>query len=408
MSIDTQGYVTWVEGADAAAFAKAAQAYATTVNGESVNVSPDVSAKATTSTVKFENLKLGYYLVDSTLGALCSLDTTNPNVTIKEKNGTPSLDKEVQEDSNSSWGSTNDADMNQVVNFQATIKVIDGQPKDYVMHDVMSAGLTFDATSVKVTVNGQESTAYTLVQAPTDSCTFEIQFTDPKPNDEIVVTYSATLNSNAVVGLDGNSNKASLSYTDINNVKHNTTWDETKTYTWDMDVLKYTMNNNEKKYLAGVKFVLIKKVPSGDTTKEQVAKFDANKKLTEWVDVRNPVNGKITWPENTTLTTNDQGKIEIDGLDSDTYYLREIETLPGFNMIGDVSVTITGATETEGEDGNKTLTYSTKTIEVENKSGTELPSTGGMGTTIFYILGSVLVLAAGVLLVTKKRMSAEN
>ena len=414
LATDAQGYVTWVKDkdgkeADPAAFAKLAKAYAATNS-----IANQGSTTATATTVTFNNLNLGYYLVDSTLGTLCSLDTTNPSVNIQEKNIAPTNEKKVEEDSDKQYGATNDADIGQTVNFKSTITAQAGA-ENYVFHDKMSAGLTFGSVT-GITLNGTTTVATTNYTVTTselgDDCTFHVVFTQDfcdtlKANDQIVISYTATLNASAVVGLPGNPNESKLSYGDSSNTKY-TTSSTTTTYTWDMDVLKYTMNNNEKKYLAGVKFVLIKKVPSGDTTKEQVAKFDANKKLTEWVDVPNPVNGKITWPENTTLTTNDQGKIEIDGLDSDTYYLREIETLPGFNMIGDVSVTITGATETEGEDGNKTLTYSTKTIEVENKSGTELPSTGGMGTTIFYILGSVLVLAAGVLLVTKKRMSAEN
>lgn len=396
---DGQGYVTWVKDASAADFAAKAKKYA-----EDNGTGNQGSTTATSTTVTFTGLNLGYYLVDSTLGALCSLDTTNPAVTIKEKNGKPTLGKEVEEDSNNTWGGTNDADIGQTVNFKATINVIDGQPKNYVMHDTMSEGLTFDKTSVKVTVNGTKSDAYTLVENPTDGCTFEIQFTDPKPNDVIIVTYSATVNSNAVIGTDGNTNKAKLSYTDTNNTSHDTTEVETKTYTWDVDVLKYA-NGDEGKVLKDAQFVLIKKVTEGETTKEVVATV-VNGKLTGWVDVPAAgIDGTITWPANTVLTTNDNGKIEIDGLDADTYYLREVKAPDGYNKLAeDVKVEITGATKGEGD----TLTYTTAVAKVNNQSGTELPSTGGTGTTIFYILGSVLVLAAGVLLVTKKRMNAEN
>ncbi|MDD6064898.1 MAG: SpaA isopeptide-forming pilin-related protein, partial [Clostridiales bacterium] len=110
---------------------------------------------------------------------------------------------------------------------------------------------------------------------------------------------------------------------------------------------------------------------------------------------------------NTVLTTNAQGKIKISGLDSDTYYLREIKAPAGYNALGqDVEVKITGATTKE--DGSDSLTYTTVVAEINNQSGTELPSTGGMGTTVFYILGSVLVLGAAVVLVTRKRMKEHN
>ena len=129
-------------------------------------------------------------------------------------------------------------------------------------------------------------------------------------------------------------------------------------------------------------------------------------KLTGWTNI--PAageDGTITWPANTVLTTNAQGKIKISGLDSDTYYLREIKAPAGYNTLKqDVEVVITGATKGEGSD----LTYKTVLAEIQNLSGTELPSTGGIGTTIFYVLGSILVVAAGVLLVTKKRMSSKD
>ena len=104
VTIDDMGYVTWNEGKSAAEFAAAAIDYATK-NG----IAADGSAKASSSTVKFENLALGYYLVQSDLGALCSLDTTTPNVTIKEKNAEPTIDKQVKEDSTGAFGKTNDA-----------------------------------------------------------------------------------------------------------------------------------------------------------------------------------------------------------------------------------------------------------------------------------------------------------
>ena len=209
------------------------------------------------------------------------------------------------------------------------------------------------------------------------------------------VKYTATVNENAVVGDVGNPNTSNVEYGEEG--KTTTTPDSTtRTYTWSFDVLKYA-NGDESKVLEGAQFVLL----NNDKTK--VATIVGGK-LTGWVNVPAAgTDGTITWPENTTLTTNAQGKIDIAGLDADTYYLRETVAPAGYNKLAeDVEVTIT---PTEGNDG-KTLTLTPVTAKVENKSGSELPETGGMGTTIFYVLGSILVLGAAVLLITKKRMNA--
>lgn len=145
VAIDDSGYVTWVKDADAAKFAKAALAHA-----KANSIVADADATATTTTVTFNNLNLGYYLVDSTLGTLCSLDTTNPKVTIEEKNAQPTIDKKVEEDSTKEYGKTNDADFGQTVNFQSTINAQAGA-ENYVFHDKMSAGLTYDkVTEIKL------------------------------------------------------------------------------------------------------------------------------------------------------------------------------------------------------------------------------------------------------------------
>ena len=406
VEVDAQGYVTWKDGADAAAFAKAAQKYA-----KDNSITNQGSVTATTTTVSFAGLDLGYYLVDSTLGTLCSLDTTNPNVVMEEKNEVPTNVKTVEEDSDNTWGTTNDADIGQVVTFKSTITAQPGA-ENYVFHDTMSAGLTLDKASIKVgdvavtdaqgnDVAGDDYTVSYPSGEGSDGCTFEIAFAQSyldtiKAATQITITYSATLNANAKVGLEGNPNESKLSY----GVADSTTGEpsgttppsKTTTYTWDMDVLKYA-NGDESKVLKDAKFVLL------NSAKTKVAKI-VNGKVTEWLDVPNEVDGTITWPENTVLTTDANGKIEIDGLDADTYYLREVEAPAGYNKLAeDQVVTITGATVV-----GETLSYTTVVAKINNQSGTELPSTGGIGTTIFYIVGGVLVVGAVVLLVTKKRM----
>lgn len=392
VDIDAQGYVTWKENADAAEFAKKAQVYAATLS----NNQGQVTAAGTT--VEFKGLEFGYYLVDSSLGVLCALDTTMPDVTMQEKNGVPTDYKEVQEDATQAFGKVNDADIGDTVNFRSTIITQPGA-EDYVFHDKMSAGLTLNygsAADISVTLNGDAvaAGAYTIRtgREVTDGCTFEIVFSQAfcdmlEENGELAIGYSATVNENAVIAGAGNPNESRLTYGEDG--QFDTTPSITKTYTWGMDVLKYA-NGNREKPLEGVKFVLLN---SGKSKAAQVA----NGKLTGWVDV--PAQG-APWPAGTELITDAKGELVIDGLDADTYYLRETAGLPGYNKLADdQEITIT-ATPGEKDD---TLTFSRPTAYINNQSGAELPSTGGVGTTYFYALGGVLAVGAAVLLVTKKR-----
>lgn len=398
VTIDGQGYVTWKDGASAADFAAAAIAFA-----EAKGIANDGQKKAAGNTLTFTGLDLGYYLVKSDLGALCSLDTTMPNVTIKEKNGVPTVDKKVQEGEN--WGKTNDANIGDTVNFETTINVIDGQPKNYVLHDKMSDGLTLDATSVKVYRNGTVlTTGYTLVTDAEDKCTFEIRFADGTlvANDVVKVTYSALLNEKAVIAGAGNPNETKLSYTDTNNESHETVPSVTHTYTWQVDVYKYTTKDKNETPLAGAQFVLYKTV----NNVKYYAVVDDNNKITGWTTegVKPDENADESKTYASVFTTPASGKFTITGLDSDTYYLEEIVAPAGYNMLKDpITVTVK-------DDG--TVTYgnnitATPDVKVLNQTGTELPSTGGIGTTIFYVLGGVLMAGAFVMLVVRKRMRAE-
>ena len=396
IKIDDQGYVAWVEGADAAAFAKLAQVEAAKMTADATATAPAAAEGATYSTVKFENLKLGYYLVDTTLGTLCSLDTTNPDVEMFEKNEVPVPDKTVEEDSTGNYGKENDADIGQTVNFKTTITAQAGA-ENYVLHDTMSAGLSYTGVT-GITLNGATvaESNYTVTAPAADGDTFDVTFTQAfcdtlKANDQIVVSYTATVNENAQVGLAGNPNTSKLSYGDSSNPTYSPD-SQTKTYTWDLDVLKYA-NGDVSKVLKDAQFVLLNSAKTKVTT-------IVSGKVTGWVDVPEAgQDGTITWPENTVLTTGENGKIEIDGLDADTYYLREVKAPAGYNKLADdFQVVVTGATTVDG-----TLTYTTVVAKVNNQSGTELPSTGGIGTTIFYVAGGVLVIGAAALLIAKRK-----
>lgn len=410
LAVDANGVVTWKKGVSAEkdgapikALAIAAGQY---VKDQGTAFAADDSKVAASSTVIFDNLPLGWYLVvsDLTSDAICSIDTTAKEVTIKEKNGVPTVTKEV-EYASGSWGQGNDGNVGDTVNFQTTIYVTDGNPTNYVLHDKMSTGLTFKEDSIAVKVNDTTPiTNYTVKYTNTDKCTFEISFPNGTlhTNDKVVVTYSATINSNAVVGTAGNDNETWLKYGDNGETTHG----RTKTYTWKFNIFKYfTDSNNDMRYLANVEFVLYRK---NADDKAEYAKFDSNNKLSGWTEAESEA-GK--------LKTNAISIVGVEGLDKGTYFLKEITTPDGFNgLTSDVEVqidsscnTLNGATYTVqykmvNEDDFTDTDEEEKVVPIENKRGTVLPGTGGIGTTIFYVVGGGLMVAAAILLITKKRM----
>ena len=372
-------YYVWKTGADVVEFSKAALAYA-----KANNVIPVDSKKATSTTVKFDKLPLGYYLVDTTTGSLLNLTTTNPDVVIDEKNTVvPKVDKDVKEDSTGNYGKTNDATIGDTIEFKATITTGAGFTK-YVLRDTMSAGLTFNANSVvvKVGTTTVDASNYTVTSGK-DGYTFVVEFKDsyivtlPK-NTKIDVYYTATLNENAVVEGNGNPNELDLAYGE------NNTTDKVKTttYTYAFDLVK---NDKDKNQLEGAKFKLLDK-----TGKEiKVVLVDVTKNIYR-VAVGNEKGVLIV-----------VGKATIEGLDADEYQLEEVEAPVGYNKLtSTVKFTITG------KNGNNT--YERVSNEVINYTGSQLPETGGMGTTLFLTLGSILVIGFGLLLVTKLRVYKEN
>ncbi|MBM6775229.1 SpaH/EbpB family LPXTG-anchored major pilin [Olsenella profusa] len=333
------------------------------------------------------DLEEGYYFVDTTTGTMCILNTTGAT-DIVEKNETPTVEKKVTNDDKDS------AQVGDTVNFEITINAKPGA-ENYVLHDDMSDGLTLTQDSIVVkagettlTSPADYSIAYPTGEG-TDGCDFEITFTktylDSITTDTtITVTYSAVLNENAVTGTDPETNKAILNYGENNDVT--TTPAETKTYTYDFDLTKTDENEQP---LTGAEFSLYSQ-EEGGTAINLVDLGNGNYRVATSTDQNTT----------TTIVVNSEGKATVDGLAGKNYWLEETKAPNGYNMLTERKVVTFNDTNTPATDDFAAVT-------VENHAGTELPSTGGMGTTALYAVGAALVIGAGVTLVVRRRASHE-
>ena len=396
-TVNKNGYIEWKAGETetaAAAFAVEAKAY---IASHSSTVTPDDTKTASGESVEFDSLPLGYYLVSTSVGSLCSLDTTDKTAEIKEKNSVPSVDKVIVEEGGAV--KSNNAGIGDKVNYKVTINVTAGNTGKYVLHDTMT-GLDFN-NDVKITSakSGQLTTGYTVKTAGLSdgTCTFEIVFEDSVlvAGDTLTVEYSGTVNASAVIGGDGNKNESHLQFGD-----KNTPSSETKTYVWKVNVHKYTVaktgETENEKALAGAKFVLSR----GNESEKEYAVMTGNK-VTSWNKEFNKA---------TVLVTDGTNDLIYEGLDAGNYQLIETEAPTGYNKLKnpiDVVITASNGSATityrdADESGYETATGAT--VKVLNNAGTVLPGTGGIGTTIFYLIGGGLMVAAAVLLIAKKRM----
>lgn len=394
----------------ASALAKKALEYAKDPS-KSITCSDTKTAHSTT--VTFSGLDLGYYLVDSSVGALCSLNTTNPSAEIKEKNGQPTVEKKVSSTDGNGYGDSNDVNIGDKVYFQTIITAQAGA-QDYVLHDTMDEGFTFtNNIQVKLNDSKVENQDYSIYlkgtenNKTTDGCTFEIRFTKDfcdklKENDKIYVTYTAMLNSKAFIGINNNDASENTNATKITYGANNkeSVESKTQTYTYQIPVFKYT--GIGKTPLAGATFSLFTTETEGDAIK-LVQKTGTQ-------EYRLAIQGEIGEKEVTEITTTDTGRFSIQGLKPGNYWLEETAAPKGYNKLKKrikIAVGAHGAITIDGNynaDGTVSGGNLEAEVEVENKTGTVLPSTGGAGTTMIYLVGAVLVLGSGVVLATKRRV----
>ena len=414
-----------------------------------------IKVTATGDTMEVANLELGYYLMNprggsnasdgtKTMFSLGTLSGNTNHATIKVKAVYPTIEKKADGKSNS------EASIGDDVTFTITGTVPDKTGYTnywYIVKDTLSDGLTYNK-DVEATINGSEVDVTVTEKGQTVYFDLSEAVTAATAGQAIVITYSAELNENAVIG-NGNSNTAKVIYSNDPSKDYNGTFDpdtpdpnapteesaevETKTYTTSLTINKTDGENA----LAGAAFRItgngVKKViTTGEVFVEDAAgtyyKLKDGKYTTTAPDGTNDSSYEsttTTYTKKTVATVldkdvvtnveafvDDKGQLVFAGLGAGTYTITETVAPDGYNKLTeDITVTIsfdeaTGTFSATSSQGDSTVTENGNKLSmtIVNNSGTLLPSTGGMGTTIFYVVGGILVAAAAVLLITKKRM----
>ena len=332
-----------------------------------------------------QNLANGYYYITTSTGTAVTVNSTNPNVKVNDKNVVPPVTKVIDGVSTGSFDAAGKNAIAQVgtkVSYTATVTVEKGQ-HNYVFHDTMGTGLTYNNDAA---VTGITAGQYEIKETPDTGDTITIKFEDGITEGTVItIKYSATVNADALT-VNYAKNTASVSYGDGNGSSSVPV--DPKVYTAGISVIKYDGKNTESTEddtaLEGAGFVL----------------KNSNDKYYKLVD------GVVTWVDAIADAdehkSDAEGKVaEFTGLGSGTYTIEEKTVPSGYNKAADQSITIDTAK------ADPTTADLHKSADVLNNKGSVLPSTGGIGTTIFYIIGAILVIGAGVVLVTRRRMNVQ-
>ena len=303
--------------------------------------------------------KAGYYYIATTNGAVVAIDSTNPDAEVTDKNQVPTLEKKILVDGQPVDATT--ADIAAPITFQLTITIPENATGDLTVHDKMGEGLIFG--SVTSTNDG-----FDTFNNPGDGCTrhWTIYNAANYAGQTKTITYTASLALNAPTDTLI-TNEAWLAYG-----PYTYTHDEVNVSTYKIDVYKWT--GTEANGLAGAGFKL----------KNADGLYYTN------------TYGIVSWTaDGTEYTTEaDDYTVSFVGIANGVYTLEETTVPPGYNKAEDERIEIADASWT-----GQTM------VKVENKTGSELPSTGGIGTTLFYVVGALMMTGAAVLMITKKRMS---
>ena len=409
---------------------------------------------------------------NQTVVAACSLTTTDPTAEVTVKADVPSIEKKIVEGDTLVPANTASIGDTVTFQLSSKVPNMKGYEKYFfVMNDTLSEGLTYNGNDTMTVKIGDTTltrdTDYTVeTNGQNITIIFKnfIQYKD-QVGAAVTVTYSATLNEKANLSpTEGNPNTVTLTYSNNPNAQGTgtpgnpdkpgegdatgtTPQSQTKTYVTGIKINKVDGQDSTKK-LVGAKFEIkgtaltvvltntemFKASESGTwymlkdgtyteegPTDDNTASYDSTTQKYEKVTV--VTKDTVATEINTVGYTNAQGVLTFAGLNAGEYVITELVAPSGYNLLKDsITITITEnadfsnanwtVTEKVGDKDAKTLSAGADNLfsfTVENNSGTELPSTGGMGTTLFYILGGLLVVGAGVVLVTKKRMSkSEN
>lgn len=358
------------------------------------NIANDGTATANGTSVVFENLAYGYYLLDTTTGTLCSLNTAAKEVTISDKSTAPTISKTVEVTTfgqNSEGEDSTTVNIGTPIEYKIKITVGDGA-QNYVFVDELPNFVTF--------AEGTTNVLGVTPEISGNKVTFDWSNTTLTKGDVLWISLVCYVNENAVSGTSGNVNTAYLYYgedgDDADTLGDLSVSDSATVYTYSFDLVKTDENNV---LLPGATFSIYNS-ETDNTPINLIKVSDTEYRIPSVDNNGNIIGTPVTQFEVTS------GMVTISGLKGNTtYYVGEITPPTGYNPLTErKSITI------ESANNNATVTdgsYTSGGLQVINRSGTVLPSTGGMGTTIFYILGSLMVVGAAVVLVTNKRMRGQ-
>ncbi len=378
---------------DVKVFGKAVLAYVK-ANG----IANDGSTTATEDGVATISVsEYGYYVVDSSLGSAVAVDTTRPDAAITEKNSAPEISKLVKSATNEStvYGDKtgNDAQIGDTVEFTIEAKLKVGG-ENYAIVDTLTPGLTLvDLQDSNVSFS-DSSLGFSIDNAYVDengNKGFKITFEgEPKSDTTATVTYQAVVNKDAVIASEENINEAFLIYGNGTETTHVTT----KTMTYPLQIKKIARGDASEKVLPGAEFQVIREFDNSVV------------KLTKVSDTEYKVDPEGTVEAIVTVT---ETPVTVEGLNAENYVLVETKAPQGYNLL-ESSVTVNGTEYKHAQQvtvSNTSNTAKAQVAIVEDGTGLTLPSTGGIGTTIFYIIGGILVVAGIAYFIVRRKADAE-